>query len=453
MPSIKESTGSADHVVPKYRRGSRLQRLWRNMREQVGVYGVGLAIFTSALWLTYQFVEPAPPNQMRLATGDPAGAYHRFGLSLQTAFAAEDITLELVTSEGSVDNLAHLQAGSVDAAFLQSGIATGEQNLQIEGLASLYYEPVWLFTRGTNRLTQFAELRGLRVATGNTGSGTRAVAEHLLADSGLAGDFTSIALSSGDAAQALLKGDLDAAFFITSEDSSIIRELLESENVSLADLERSKAHARRNRWLINLELPQGVLNLQTNQPPSDIRLLAVAATLASREDLHPALSDYLLQSAANVAEKDTLFSAASRFPSPDFLDFPISSGAERYFEHGVPFLQRYLPFWAANLVDRLKLLALPFIALLIPLSRVLPPAYRWTIRKKVYRWYDDVQAIDLSARENTDAQNIQACINALAKVESDATCVEIPLSYANELFALRQHIDLVHQRLQRSINA
>lgn len=449
---MTSSTEPAGTLLPKRYRRSRLQRLWRNARAQIGVYGLGAAVFAGALWLTYQFVEPAPPGQLKLATGDPAGAYHRFGLSLQAAFAAEDITLELVPSQGSIDNLASLEDGSVDAAFLQSGIASGDINSDIEGLASLYYEPVWLFSRANTSIKRLNELIGLRVATGTDGSGTRAVAQHLLTDSGLGNEVTSIALASSNAANALLEGDIDAAFFITSEESSAIERLLESSDIELANLDRAEAHARRNRWLINLTVPRGVLNLQTNQPPSNIQLLAVAATLATRSDLHPALAELLLQTAAEVARKDTLFSSASRFPSPDYVDFPISTVAERYYERGIPFLQRYLPFWAANLLDRLKLLALPFLALLIPLSRVLPPAYKWTVRKKVYRWYDDVMDIDLSARKTSNPEHIRSCLTALEALESEVCSVEVPLSYANELFMLRQHIDLVKQRLVTSIS-
>ena len=449
---MTERDVSKEVIKPSAQRGSRLGRQWRETRQQLVVYGFGAFVFAAALWLTYQFVEPAPPDQLTLATGDPEGVYHRVGLSLQAAFAKEDIRLELVNTQGSVDNIAQLGAGSVDAAFVQSGIADENWRSDIEGLASLYYEPVWLFTYGGERITRLDELAGRRVAIGREGSGTRAVALHLLKDTGLHDDVDTLPMSATEAAGALIRGDIDAAFFITAEDTAIIESLLGSDQVKLADLERSEAHARRNRWLINLNLPSGVFSLEDNKPPVDIRLLSVAATLLVHESLHPALAELLVQSAAVAARRDTLFSEASRFPSPDFLDFPPSREAERYFQHGTPFLQRYLPFWAANLIDRLKVMALPFLALLIPLSRVLPPAYKWTVRKKIYRWYDDVQDIDLSSRESNDADNLRVCVAALKKVENEASTVEVPLSYANELFALRQHIELVEQRLLRQLN-
>ena len=59
----------------------------------------------------------------------------------------------------------------------------------------------------------------------------------------------------------------------------------------------------------------------------------------------------MMRSVANVAWRDTLFAAAGRFPSADFLTLPLSEDAERYYNYGVPFLQPYLPFRAENLVD------------------------------------------------------------------------------------------------------
>jgi len=201
---MNELKQSSTQIRPSRRHGSRLTRWWHGARQQLGVYGLGVAAFVGALWLAYQFVEPAPPDQLTLATGDPSGAYHRFGLALQGAFAEEDISLELINTRGSADNLRRLQVGEVDAAFLQSGAIGGE------------------------------------------GSGTRAVAEHLLADSGVIDELDAVSMSSTAAAQALVAGNVDAAFFITAADTPMIENLLADENILLADLERSAAGIARH---------------------------------------------------------------------------------------------------------------------------------------------------------------------------------------------------------------
>jgi len=251
----------------------------------------------------------------------------------------------------------------------------------------------------------------------------------------------------------LLDGSIDAALSISSANASMVQTLLAVPNIQLMSVGRAEAYARRYPWFSHLTLPRGVIDLAQDRPPETIDLIAVAATLVATTDLHPALGDLMMRAAASVAARDTLFSRAGRFPSRDFLDFPVSADAERYYKYGVPFLLRYLPFWAANLVDRLKLLALPLLALLLPLSRMLPPAYRWTVRKKVYHWYDEVQAIDQSTTDDSSPAALARCLLELNRIEDEARAIEVPLSYAHELYALRQHIDMLTLQIERRLKS
>ena len=460
---------------PANRRGPLLARLRHGLREaphRIGLLASSALLVVAALWLAYQFVEPAPPDSLALATGDPTGAYHAAGERLREAFAVEGIELELLSTEGSVDNLGRLAAGEADVAFVQSGLVRGTSADDgaataaddaaaaelpaldgLEGLASLYFEPVWIFVRASERPTRLDALAGRRVAVGRRGSGTRPVALRLLAESGVGeADAEFLEMGTDDAAEALSAGRIDAAFVISSADAPTVRRLLLDPEVLLLDLERAAGWSRRHAWLNHLLLPAGTLDFARDLPPVDVRLLGVAATLVAREDLHPALADLLMRAAGETFRRDTLFSNAGRFPSPDYLELPISDEATRYYRYGVPFLQRNLPFWAATLVDRLKLLALPLVALLIPLSRLLPPAWRWTVRKKVFRWYAEVQTCDLSAREDGSRANLEACLAALGRIEDEARGVEVPLGYAHELYALRLHVDLLAGQIRRRLD-
>lgn len=404
-----------------------------------------------AIWFTYQFVEPAPPSSLTIATGSKEGAYYQYALQLKQAFAEEGIELNIIETAGSVQNLQELRNGA-DVAFLQSGIGNVVQNKGIEGLASVYFEPLWLFSNTEKRLTRIDELKNLRVAAGSEGSGTRKVALELLEQNKLnETDVTLVALSGKDAANALINKEIDVAMSISSSEASIVKMLIQRSDVHLMSFSRSEAYARRFPHFTNLTLPEGIVSFSDNIPSEDIGLLANAATLVANEDLHPALSDLLLQISDVIFHKNTMFSAAARFPSKDFLDFPPSSEATRYFKRGVPFLQRYLPFWAANLIDRMKLLALPLIALFLPLSRILPPAYRWTVRKKVYKWYDEVQLIDQAAHDAPDVENLTACLERLRNIEELARDVEVPLGFAHELYGLRHHIDMLTLQIERRL--
>jgi len=422
-------------------------------RADFGLWFVGALAVAGILWGTYQFVEPAPPKTLVFAAGKPEGAYHAFAEALADEFAAEGIELIVLETEGSVENLSLLENGSkAKVGFMQSGIGQAEIHTELRGMASVYYEPLWLFTNQDTRLRSIADLTGLTVAAGRPGSGTRQVALQLLADNGLGeSDMNLVAASDREATNGLLDGSIDAALTISSADSKMVETLLLGSDTQLMSIRRSEAYARRYPYFSSLSLPEGVVDFGRNIPSEEIKLVAAAATIVAHESLHPALGDLMMRATARVAKRDTLFSTASRFPSSDFLDFPVSDDARRYYKYGIPFLQRYLPFWAANLVDRLKLLALPLVALLLPLSRVLPPAYRWTVRKKVYRWYEEVQTIDQTAENDPSSESLQACLDQLERIEKDARDIEVPLGYAHELYALRHHIDLLNQQIERRI--
>lgn len=433
---------------PRKRKGS--------VRHGLKMFGPGLFITMLAVWFTYQFVEPAPPRHLVIAAGNKQGAYYQFALELRQAFAGKDIELEILETAGSVDNLERLRnGGGAQVGFIQSGIATASDHSQLTGLASVYYEPLWIFSNQPEQLRRISDLGGLRVAIGAQGSGTRRVALQLFEDNGKTdkSKITLDPLGGSAAADALLAGEIDAALAISSADAVMVKSLLGTDNIKLMSFDRAPAYERRYPYLSHLTLPEGIVDFERNIPREEVQLVAAAATLVARDDLHPALGDLMMQTAANVFHRDTLFSDANRFPSADYLDFPLSADAERYYQHGVPFLQRFLPFWAANLIDRMKVLAVPLLALLLPLTRILPPAYRWSVRKKVYRWYGQIQLIDQSAVDNQDIENLELCQAQLLLIEREARDVDVPLGYTHELYALRQHIDLLKKQIHELVTS
>jgi hypothetical protein len=210
---------------------------------------------------------------------------------------------------------------------------------------------------------------------------------------------------------------------------------------------RATAYTRLHTYLSAITLPEGVIDLQANIPPQDVTLLAPTANLVARTDFHPALVSLLLQVATEVHGTGSLFDAPGSFPDTRHLDLPLDADARRYFRHGPPFLQRYLPFWTANLIDRLKIMLIPLLTLLVPLFKVMPPAYRWQVRKKIYRWYVELRALDIEHPGQQATAQLQELLQRLDAIEADVRNVSVPLSYADELYNLRQHIDLVRAKL------
>ena len=409
------------------------------------LFGPSLLATAVAFFLAYRYIEPAPPGRVVMATGGSAGAYQRFGEQYRLALAEAGITLELRASSGSVENLRLLTSGQVDIAFVQSGVANPARYPDLWGLASLYLEPLWIVTHEPRR--GLKSLAGARVAIGAEGSGTRALSRILLEALGVEVRFRD--LTGHAALDALRAGTLDAAFFVMGVEAPLVQRLLGTRDLALLELTRAEALVRRFRFLSQVRLPRGVLDLAADLPDNDLVLVAPAATLLVGADFHPALVDLWLRIGTRLHGGGGLVEAPDVFPSPRFLDLPLHPDAERYFRQGPSLLNSYLPFWLATQIDRLKILALPLLTLLLPLAKILPPTYRWRIRSRVYRWYRELLTVDRATAEDHSPESLTRARAELARIEREVRMIQVPLPYTDALYHLRHHIELIRTRLER----
>ena len=417
------------------------------LRHQLAIYGPAALLVVAAFILAFQFIKPAPPDHVVIATGGVDGAYYAFAKRYAEYLAREGITLEVRATKGSVENLALLGKGEVSLALVQGGVDGGGSASALTSLGSVYYEPLWLFHRRDLVVERLSDLAGARLAVGPQGSGTRALAGRLLADNGIGEQADWADLGGEGAVDALLAGDVDAAFFVISAHSDAVKRLLRDPRIALADFTRAEAYGRRYRFLRHLELPEGVVDLAANIPERTVHLLATTANLVSSPDLHPAVVDLMLLAATEVHKEGGLFEGQDEFPMPGLLAFPLSSEAERFYDNGPPFLQRFLPFWAASLVDRLKVMLLPLLVLMFPLIKVMPPIYTWRMRARVYRWYDELELAE--QRLGTGDIDNRAYFLELDRIEAEVRLVKVPLSFTDQLFNLRQHIELLRRQATR----
>ncbi len=403
-----------------------------------------------AFMVTYQFVEPAPPNTLSIATGSPQGAYYKFAREYQQLLARDKIRLVIRQTSGSRENLELLRRGEVDAAFVQGGIGSREKYPGLLGLGSLYYEPLWVFTTLSPQPTFLSGLAGRRIAIGPEGSGTRVIARQLLRVNGIEVPENELTGLGGAAArEALLAGRLDAVFVVASLAAPLVQELLRAPGVKPMNFVRAPAYAMHYRFLSHVRLPEGVVDFGADIPAQTVNLVSPAATLVVRQELHSALAGLLIQIASRVHGHDPFLQDRShKFPSPDLLDFPLHEEAERFYQYGPPFLQRYLPFWAAIIIDRLKIMLLPLLALLLPLMRILPITYRWRMRSRISHWYNETQVIDYGIRqEKVTPVKVREALATLASIEDEVRNISVPLPFASELYNLRQHIDMLRRQI------
>jgi TRAP transporter TAXI family solute receptor len=404
--------------------------------------------------VAFQFVEPAPPKKLTIAAGSPTGAYYAFAQKYAERFKKEGVELVVRATQGSAENVALLAdpKSGIDIAFVQGGVGDTKAAPDLTSLGSLYLEPLWVFVRSPARIDRLTQLRGARIAVGALGSGTRAVARKLLTDNGLdEGNARLLDVGGPDAAAGLKAGTLDAAVFITAPTSETVRGLLSTPGVQLLSFARAEAYARRYRFLTRVTLPEGAIDLAANLPAADAAMLAPAAALVQGPELHPALVGLFLQTIKDVHDEGGLLESPGQFPSPLLLTYPLSDDARRFYENGPPFLQRFLPFWAANLLDRLKIMILPLITLLYPLMKILPPFYQWRMLTKVVRWYRELLALEDRLRSGAISRDEAS--EALEGIEEEVSHITVPAGYTDRIYYLREHIDLLRRRLAHAAAA
>lgn len=424
-------------------------------------------LFATAWWIfliagigfvvAFQFVEPAPPRHVIMTSGGESGAYYHFAKRYEAILARAGITLEVRTSEGSVQNLERLRSGEAQIGFIQGGVVEQPDNADIDqepenygllSLGSVFYEPVWVFYRGET-IDRLSDLQGKRIAIGQEGSGIRQLAQRLLEDNEVDFKANTLPISGLDAAEELQQGRIDAAFVIAAEHAPVVQVLLRSPDVKLMNFSQSFAYERRYPFLTRLTMPKGVADLVRDLPPEDTRVLAPTASLVVSEDLHPALQNLLLQAARQVHGKPGFFQSANEFPAYMDAMLPLSSEADRFFKSGPPFLQRYLPFWLAVLVDRLIVLLVPVIALLIPLMRVAPALYSWRVRSKVFRCYGELKFLEDDLKNHYDPARLEEYRSRLDTLDEEAAELHVPLGFTDLVYTLREHVNLVRRILDK----
>src|SRR5690606_37139455 len=417
--------------------------------------GPFVVLALALLALAYHALDPMPPRHLRLATGPEQSAYEAIGARYRDRLARFGITVELVPTAGSRDNLDRLLAGAdaagegVDFGFVQAGTARPGQAREagVVSIGSLFYEPVWVFYREAapglddgEALDSLADLAGWRIATGPAGTGVPVLFERLLEANRIdAGAIERLPLEHTPSVVELLACNIEAVVFASAPESPLVRMLLQTPGIRLLDFAQADAYERRFGFLSKVLLPRGVVDLGADVPPVDYRMVATTTTLVAREDTHPALVQLMVQAAAALHAEPGWFSRAGTFPSPGNMEIPLADEAARFYRDGRPLLQRYLPFWLANLVDRMWVVLAAIIAVLIPLSRLVPPLYQFRVRSRVFRWYaqlreieEDVGALATGATRPGETARL---LERLDELDARVERIPVPLLHAEELYA------------------
>jgi len=425
---------------------------WRDLALSVGPV---VLLVIVALWTTLHFVRPAPPDTIVMTSGAAGSLFETYAGRYARILAQQGVTLKLLPSEGSLDNLKRLSDPKlkVDVGFVQGGIASLGNAADLVSLGSVFYAPVLVFYRAPQPIRLLSQLSGKRIAIGRQGSGARVLAETLLKANGIeAGGPTRLVDLEGKAAEeALVKGEVDAAFVMgDSATPATMRELLHTERMRLFDFTQGAAYVSRFRYLSKIELPPGSLDLGKNTPAGTLTLVAPTVELVARPGLHPALSDMLIQAAQQVHGRASLVQKAGEFPAPLEHEYRVSEDAVRYYTSGKSFAYRHLPFWLASLVDRIVIVLVPLAVILIPGAKLVPWLYKWRINARIYRRYAELMALERVAFGQTTPEQRADVLKRLDEIERRIITAKLPASVAEQLYILRQHIQFVRTQLAQS---
>ena len=434
-----------------------LKLILLSIRDLIASAGPIIFLVIGLLVAAYWYLQPQPPKHVTLATGPTGSAYAEFGKRYAASLKTSGITVELKPTSGSSENLELLRKGGADVGFVRGGSAdpVADEEAGLSSLGSLFFEPIWLFYRAdsalkvdkkTGTLTSLTQLRGLRVNVDMPGSGLPEIMERLFKANRLGPDDVLLSnLEQAAAAEALQAGLLDAIVLSSAPQSPQVQRLLRAGDIKLMDFGQADAYSRRFPFLSAVTLPRGVVDLSKDLPPSDVSLLAATTSLLSREETHPALRQLFAQSAQTVHSGAGWFNRARDFPNTRTSELPVSPEGDRAINGTPPFWQRYLPFWASNLVERMWLVLGGLLVLMLPLSRVIPPLYQFRVRRRVFRWYARLR--DIEGKVDAKTGERDTLLKELDDLDRVVNKVAVPLSYADELYALRNNIYAVRKRV------
>ncbi|OAI40049.1 hypothetical protein AYO40_05240 [Planctomycetaceae bacterium SCGC AG-212-D15] len=413
------------------------------------VVWIALVLLTAAsLGAGMLMMGPSPPRKFKLATGAPTGAYAANGKKYQERLGKLGLGVELVASNGSIDNIQKLVNGEADVAFVQGGTYSPEldPDHKLRGMVAIYLEPLWVFYRG-EPAARLADFAGRKISIGPVGSGTAAVGKALLDAHGIDEKNSKVLnLTSADARQQLEEGTLDVGMFVSSYEDQNVQELLKNKKIQLMNFQRhDTAHSRQFTYLTPVKLHEGVIDLRSNIPREEVTLLAPAAMLVCREELHPHVIEQVLKTARAIHSQGNKMDAPNRFPTLDGVDVAIHESAETYMKSGESALSKLLPYWGVRLILQARILILPLIAVWVPFLKILPMIYNYRVNQLLKKHYRVLRDVESAISQATNAVDLRDRIEILDHLRSamESLSRKVPAQMQRDVYNWRLHVSLV----------
>lgn len=390
-----------------------------------------------------------PPETIRFATGPRDGGYWQIGSKYQSKLEQDDIAAQLVETAGSVENIQRLIDGDVDVAFVQGGIALPSGH-DLQSVGALFPEPLVIFRHVSSEVGRYpGDWRGLKLAAGKVGSGTRAAALALIEAADLQNSgIVLLEVGGSDAIAALRNREADAALFVSPLDAPYLEEAIVDSELSLVRMALIDALSFNFTNAHSVVVPAGAATLAPPRPAQDIKILTLTASMIASPDLHPAIIDRLAHAANKIHGDRTVLQEPKEFPNTNSPPAPINDVAWHMINSGPNILHDIFPFWIAAQFGRVLLFLLPLF-FLTPLLRLVPPAYVWFQNRRVWRHYQRIMSLEEAIEKAADHDEIEKVARKLDDVTATLANLKLPLAYRQKAYDARMHIDLIRQEIER----
>jgi TRAP-type uncharacterized transport system substrate-binding protein len=396
------------------------------------------------------FINPKPPKQAFLATGQMGSSYKLISAQIDQFFLGKGIDLVLVDTAGLNDGLLKLQdqKSPVNAGFVTSGSANQKDFPNLVSMGSIQYSPIWIFYRGqeinvNNPIDFFGKKR---ISIGLPNTTTQNIFLRLAKESNLKNTKPSnfYEYSNADAAEKLLLGELDAVFIVDGINSPSVQKLINSNNIQIYDFLIADAYEKQYPFLNKLSIPKGSLNIEKMLPNKDINLVAPAVMLLVEKDMHPVMQwAFMLAAREFGLSRDNFFAKPGYFPRYTDESFELSTIAKRYYESGIPFLFKYLPLWIASLIDEIWFYIVSLIAIIFPIRKSLLNFRELPSNNYVESCYKILHELEYTYRMSSNVQILEKNLQQLNELEDEIIASWIEGSKIGSSYALRNSISRI----------
>jgi TRAP transporter TAXI family solute receptor len=424
---------------------------WQLLKGLAAVVGI-----VSIISLALIYFIPAPPSTVTMATAFKGSSFEYYGRRYREIFARSHVQLELRETDGAVENVKLLQdsKSGVQIALVLGGVSDGEHAPGVLSLGTVYNNPFWIFYSSNEEFERLSQLKGKRIAVGPIGSGTRASAEQILGKGGVSSETATLLPFAGSAAvEAVNDGKVDVVWSSGASDGPTVRSLLENPKVRLMSFPTAEAFTIIFPHLVRLTFPQAVIDVDRNIPPEDVTLIGTTAKVLVRNDLHPEIVQLLLQTMVEAHRGREIFQRSGEFPNSTDTEYPVAPAAMDFYRNGPSFMQRYLPLWLSVHAQRAIAVLVTALAIGLPAFRFLPVAYQWIMRRRLVYWYGKLKALEASFDIDPNDKSLPEKKIEIERIEDAVSHIQFPLTFTDQLYNLRSHIDIVRRKITSRTNA